>query len=214
MNGRKNNLTNSSKFFFPLTVTKQEPKNNKDCRQKPRALCFREQRCHDSVFFCQRSVTANAKGPGPPRYKGQNQWSFGKTDGKPLADQWAGWRGEEPGGGGPAERHHIICVTTSSSRHHHVPSSVWWATKKPPELQQPGQYRSDFPETTSKPERRSQNVQRHRSKQPRTHISLTNECTQKRKQRHGGYGQLILHSPTSNCKVKLLFTGEHSLSAS
>lgn len=139
MNGRKNNLTNSSKFFFPLTVTKQEPKNNKDCRQKPRALCFREQRCHDSVFFCQRSVTANAKGPGPPRYKGQNQWSFGKTDGKPLADQWAGWRGEEPGGGGPAERHHIICVTTSSSRrHHHVPSSVWWATKKPPESQRDG----------------------------------------------------------------------------
>lgn len=109
MNGRKNNLTNSSKFFFPLTVTKQEPKNNKDCRQKPRALCFREQRCHDSVFFCQRSVTANAKGPGPPRYKGQNQWSFGKTDGKPLADQWAGWRGEEPGGGGAgwASPHHL-----------------------------------------------------------------------------------------------------------
>lgn len=106
----KNNLTNSSKFFFPLTVTKQEPKNNKDCRQKPHALCFREQRCHDSVFFCQRSVTANAKGLGPLRYKGQNQWSFGKTDGKPLADRWVGRRRAEElcGGGRP-----------SLSRHHH-----------------------------------------------------------------------------------------------
>lgn len=41
-----------------------------------------------------RSVTH----PGPPRYKGHNQWSFGKTDGKPLADRRAGRRQE--GGAG------------------------------------------------------------------------------------------------------------------
>lgn len=40
-----------------------------------------------------RSVTDS----GPPTHKGHNQWSFGKTDGKPLADRrqegGAGWLG-------------------------------------------------------------------------------------------------------------------------
>ncbi|MEQ2172142.1 hypothetical protein GOODEAATRI_018141, partial [Goodea atripinnis] len=30
--------------------------------------------------------SGDAEEPGPLSYKGSNQWSFGKTDGKPLAD--------------------------------------------------------------------------------------------------------------------------------
>lgn len=174
------------KRVFPLqTVTKQEPKNNTDCRQKLHALCFCEQqRCHDSVFFCQRSVTASAKGPGPPRYKGQNQWSFGKTDGKPLADRW-----ETRERGDSAGYQHIIAAVSSRSREetrgscrHARPvlSFLSDELKKPLELQQLGRFHFQ-----------GQNAQH--PNPSRTHMNIpANEWPPK--QKRGGtqsYGQLI-----------------------
>lgn len=85
---RKNNLTNSSKS--PLIGTKQDGKNNTASGQKPPALCLCARCCHDSVFFVCAVSQPAPKGParpGPPTYKSHNQWSFGKTDGKPRADR-------------------------------------------------------------------------------------------------------------------------------
>lgn len=80
MKSSKNNLTNSSKS--PLIGTKQEGKNN-TASDKGRTLCVCVTAAVMTQCFSVHSVTASTKGPGPPRYKGQNQWSFGKTDGKP-----------------------------------------------------------------------------------------------------------------------------------
>lgn len=150
-------------FFFPWLWQSSNLKTTRTADKSLALLCFREQRCHDSVFFCQRSVTANAKGPGPLRYKGQNQWSFGKTDGKPLADRWEGRGREEPsearrGWRGTSTPNTITIVTNTtntSRRRHSLPRPLFSLSdereKKPPELQQPSQYRSDFPETTFRP---------------------------------------------------------------
>lgn len=80
--------------------------------------------------FSVHSVTASTKGPGPPRYKSQNQWSFGKTDGKPLADRCAERRAEESGEGESASKHHPHQRQRSSD-----------------EPLQPGRYQPRFSET-------------------------------------------------------------------
>lgn len=99
-----------------LAVTKQEPKNNKN-RHKGFTPCVSVNSGIMTQCLC---VTANAKGPGPLSFKGINQWSFGKTDGKPLAEH----RGR-PGAerrAGRRGRHQqrpfaaLICVTVSKER--------------------------------------------------------------------------------------------------
>lgn len=143
---------------------------------------------------------------------------------------WKNWwkttsralRGTRERGGmwrGPAEHQHPTsspAAATTAAALCPVPSYLSDEKKMPPELQQPSRYRSDWlPRNHFQAERQSQNAQRPRSKLPCTHISLANERTQQRTEKQG-YGQLVLNSPTSNCKVKLLFTGQqkqHSLSA-
>lgn len=139
------------------------------------------------------------KGPGLWDTKAQNQWSFGKTDGKPLADHWEG-RG---GRGGLAEHQHPTsspyppaAATAAAATVCPVPFSTSDGQNKPPELQQPSQYHSEFPETTSRANMYSGTDQ----KQPHTHISLANDCTQKRKRETGLQAALSLNSLTSNCK--------------